>query len=134
MAETVIKMMSVGCGVAEVCAELGINKDTFYRWVKRHEAFSDAFKTARELCQAWWEKQGRINLNEKSFNHVLWFFNMKNRFYDEWNDKREVNVTGKVESTSDRPTLENLNEHELRQYYELLQRARNSKALGDPEP
>lgn len=133
MGEVVIDMMSQGCGVMEVCAELKITKDTFYRWAKEKEAFSDAFKIGRQLCQAWWERQGRINLKDKTFNHVLWFFNMKNRFYNDWNDKRDINVTGKVESKSDKPSLENLTADELKQYYILLRRARGVESLGEEE-
>jgi len=96
MCDVVLDRMAKGWSVAEVCAEIGISKETFYQWAKdeRRTGFPDAVKKGRFLSQAWWEKQARINLNEKSFNHVLWFMNMKNRFSEDWSDKKQVEVSG----------------------------------------
>lgn len=92
--ETVIKMSMDGCSECEIRAALTVRGGKFYHQLwdaleKREEEFSSTLKKAKKLCQAWWEKQGRINLKEKDFNHVLWYMNMKNRFSDEWKDKQE---------------------------------------------
>lgn len=38
-----------GCTDAEIIKGLGIGKDTFYRYLKKHKDFSDAIKKAREV-------------------------------------------------------------------------------------
>jgi transposase len=84
-----------GMGVAEMCAEIGIVKDTWYSWLKENKEFSDAVKQSLALSQAWWEKLGRDGaMGEKNINATTWIFNMKNRFRDDWRDKQEVEQSG----------------------------------------
>lgn len=93
MCEQVIDLMRDGLAIEEVCAEMGIWKDTFYNWVKKHDEFSDAYKRGLELSKAWWLKQGRSSLTDGKFNSTLWYMNMKNRH--KWSDKQEVDHTTK---------------------------------------
>ena len=98
----VVERMMDGASIAEVCAEIGIVYDTFRDWRKGHEEFSVAVKKGLEFSRAWWEKKGRVGLHDGTFNHVLWFMNMKNRFGHikpteniTWRDKHDHEVTGK---------------------------------------
>ena len=45
------------------------------------------------LSQGWWERQGRVSLGVREFNHVLWMMNVKNRFPSDWRDRHEVAAT-----------------------------------------
>ena len=94
MCETVIELMKEGASQYEVLATLGISEDTFYRWKKENEEFSESIKRGSQLSQAWWEKKGRISLDDRQFNSTLWYMNMKNRF--KWADKQEVKNEGNV--------------------------------------
>ena len=81
-------MMREGASQIEVMAELRICKETFYRWIDENEEFSKSLALGNLLSQAWWEKTGRVNLENKKFNHRAWYMNMKNRF--QWSDKPDV--------------------------------------------
>ena len=86
-------MFENGESVAEVCAELGIWKDTFYNWVKEHPEFSDSYKKGLELSEAWWTNLGRAgSAGEAKIQPATWIFNMKNRF--KWTDRQETNLSG----------------------------------------
>ena len=94
MCETVIELMTEGASQFEVLAALGICEDTFYRWKKENKEFSESIKRGVQLSQAWWERKGRISLDDRQFNSSLWYMNMKNRF--KWADKQEVKNDGNI--------------------------------------
>jgi len=94
MCETVLELMKEGASQQEVLAVLDISNDTFYRWKKENEEFSETIKRGIQLSQAWWERKGRISLDDRQFNSTLWYMNMKNRF--KWADKQEVKNEGNI--------------------------------------
>jgi hypothetical protein len=92
-----------GQSVLEVAVSLGVTRSTIYKWAEEHAEFSDALTRAREVCQSWWEQQGRENLFDTeeydAENHVttkrrlnvqLWNKNMASRFRDDWADRQEI--------------------------------------------
>lgn len=87
MCNRVIDLMAQGTSLFEVAADLGISEDTLYRWKKERSSFSEAIKRGGLLSRAWWERKGRVNLENKDFSSTLWYMNMKNRFG--WADKIE---------------------------------------------
>ena len=76
----VIDLMRQGASKVEVCAELDISRDTFYRWQEEHPEFSDTVAKGELLAEAWWTRHGRENLYSRDFNHRLIFNCMKNMF------------------------------------------------------
>jgi len=53
-----------------------------------------------EASEAWWIRQGRENIDNRSFNNNLWALNMVNRW--SWNsnkkeEKKEISHIGTVE-------------------------------------
>ena len=70
------ELMSEGASQFEVIAELGICEDTFYRWKQENEEFSESVARGRVLSQAWWERMGRLNLENTKFNYRGWYMNM----------------------------------------------------------
>lgn len=54
--ETVITCMTKGYIVEEVCAEIGIARDTFFNWVKEYPDFSDAYKKGKSAFTAFWAR------------------------------------------------------------------------------
>ena len=111
MCKTVIDLMKEGASQQEVLATLDISNDTFYRWKKENAEFSETIKRGIQLSQAWWEKKGRISLDDRQFNSTLWYMNMKNRF--SWADKKEIKEEVKKEVTTF--NIDNLSLDELEQ-------------------
>lgn len=58
------------------------------RWMEDEEEFSQTIKAGKLLSEAWWHKNGRINLKDKEFNYTGWYMQMKNRFG--WRDKQDI--------------------------------------------
>lgn len=98
--EIVVACGKEGKGLAEIASELGVVRDTVYRWTKQHAEFSDAIKRAYEAGLAWWEQKGRDATFGKipGFNATSYIFQMKNRFKDDWRDKidHDVEFTGDI--------------------------------------
>ncbi len=92
MCDVVIELMSEGASQVEVAAELGICNGTLHDWKKTNNEFSDAIKRGIQRSNAWWEKEGRKNLQNKDFSYTGWYMNMKNRFG--WRDKTETEHSG----------------------------------------
>lgn len=71
----------------------GICHETWERLLAEEPEFSEAIKMGRDMSRAWWESNGRLNLENKDFSSTLWYMNMKNRFG--WADKQQTELTGK---------------------------------------
>lgn len=89
MLPKILKIMREGASKTEVAAELDISRETLNEWRKEYPEFSDTIKKGEVLSQAWWERKGRENLENRSFNYAGWYMNMKNRFG--WKDQQQVN-------------------------------------------
>ena len=92
--DTVLRLGAEGASRAEWAAELGIAWQTLFNWEEKHPEFLDATTRARELAQAWWEKQGRVGIWEPKFNANAYRLQVMNRFPADWRDKREHEVSG----------------------------------------
>ena len=76
------EMFDKGPSIVEVCKFLGINKSTWYRWLKdeRKKDFQEAAELGLESSEAYWVQLGRDNIENKSFNTALYSFLMVNKF------------------------------------------------------
>lgn len=78
--------VEVRCMILDRC---GFGSYTLWdRWISESDEFGEVIKMGRMLSEAWWNKNGRINLQNKDFNYTGWYMQMKNRFG--WKDKQEV--------------------------------------------
>ena len=76
--------------------KLGITKDTFYSLLENEPDFSEAVKEFRELSHTWWSsipRKGFKNGESKNLNSNLYSLIMRNRFKDDWNAEKKVDIT-----------------------------------------
>jgi len=76
--------------------KLGITKDTFYSLLQNEPEFSEAVSEFRELSHTWWSsipRKGFKNGESKNLNSNLYSLIMRNRFKDEWNVEKKVDIT-----------------------------------------
>lgn len=78
---------------ATICHWRGsFSNDLWDRWLLEEENFSEIIKRGRIFSAAWWEANGRKNLQNKEFNYVGWYMQMKNRFG--WSDRQQTEISG----------------------------------------
>ena len=87
--DKVINLMKKGYSQEVISAHLGVNVNTFQKWMGKGE-FRMAVEEGKRYSQLWWETQGILAVQGKikGFNSAVWIFNMKNRFG--WRDKQEI--------------------------------------------
>ena len=95
MCDTVIECGKQGMSRAEICLELDIHHSTLLDWEQNKPDFSEALKESRRLCQGVWEAHNRkVCFGNADTNATVMIFNMKNRFPDDWSDKKETKHSG----------------------------------------
>lgn len=94
----VIEEMAKGKSKETVATEMGITYQSFYNWAKKYSDFHYAVKVGEQLSKRWWLEQGRLNLSNKNFNHVLWMMNMTN-MHDWASSNSKVNAQIDVKET-----------------------------------
>ena len=90
--ERVIEAGAEGKTLAEMASDLDIDRSTLADWREQHPEFSRAVKYGLEKAQAWWEKNGRLATFGAfdGFNATSYIFQMKNRFSEEWKDRKDI--------------------------------------------
>ncbi len=92
--DQMLDMFSVGASNIEVFTSLEMQNDKrpltqelYDRFIKEYPEFKAIVDRGRAIAEAWWTRQGRVHLDEKEFNHIMWYMQMKNRFG--WRDTIE---------------------------------------------
>jgi len=118
------ELMENGGSIVEACRIMGISRVTHYRWMKcpTKAAYSRAMSDLLDASEAWWMRQGRENVGNRSFNTQLFNLNMVNRF--KWNSAQSEqtrNVSEKRKVTVDiRKAIDESEEKNEEQHGEVI--------------
>jgi hypothetical protein len=106
-----IEHMKTGNNYTSFAAVTSKCIETLHNWEDAHPEFLAAKKEAFCLNQAWWQAKAiealedTIEYNEKgkpiykkSINPTILIFNLKNRFPDQWKDRKELDQ--KIDQTT----------------------------------
>lgn len=99
--EQVIELGKQGYSVVEMAAEIGVHRNTLEtNWPSAHPEFMEAFTYAKLCSQAWWERQGRVNLvmapMAGTFQASSWSRSMAARFPADWRENKGIELSGGV--------------------------------------
>lgn len=86
-AKDMIDLYEQGASDVEVCSHLRLSEKEFDKRMKEDELFSRLVQIGRLHAKAFWYKQSRLGLRDRSFNTVLFIKTMQNRYG--WSDKSE---------------------------------------------
>jgi hypothetical protein len=101
-----LEMYDTGCSDHEVMREFAISPKAWKLMsiALGESEFNEVIEFGKALARAWWEREGRVNLDRRGFNTRLYDINMQNRWG--WARKAENaevdQVTGADEQSLDR--------------------------------
>lgn len=100
--DTALRLSQDGASIAEICVAIGISRNTLYYKMKHHDEdgkIKDMVDGWKLIAEAWFNKTGRVNLENKDFSYQGFSMFMKNRF--NWNDgKQQIDITSGDEAIS----------------------------------
>lgn len=89
LCEIVIAIGAQGGWLSEMAEACDVHRSTMDEWASVHTEFSEALKRAKQKAQAWFEREGRMNLGNNQFNSPLWQKQMSARHRDEYTERRD---------------------------------------------
>lgn len=98
MGEEILSLMASGLSLAASAADLGIHRQRVYEWMERHPEFADTVKLAQAKRQLFLER--RLLSAEVGPVVTSTIFALKNAGPEDWRDKREVEHSGGIETTT----------------------------------
>lgn len=127
--DRILTMYAEGASDVEVKAWIyqqrgSYSNDLWERWINEEPEFSETIKVGKTVSEAWWERSGRKNLNNKDFSYTGWYMNMKNRFG--WKDKQEIQQSTTIKDQ--RIDATKLTDDELRVLAEIQRKSGASEA------
>jgi hypothetical protein len=88
---------------------LGISKEAFYSLLQNEPEFQETINEFRELSHNWWNsipRKGFKDGKSKDLNSNLYSLIMRNRFKDDWNAEKKVDITSMGEKIDSNKKIE----------------------------
>lgn len=98
LGEEILSLMASGLSLAASAAEIGIHRQRVYEWMDRHPEFADTVKLAQAKRQLFLER--RLLTADAGPVVTSTIFALKNAGPEDWRDKREVEHSGGIETTT----------------------------------
>lgn len=78
----------------QMCENMGISKDTFYKWKRENSDFADLLKANKDYADTQVENAlYKAAIEGNTTAQIFW---LKNRRRDNWRDKQDVEVSGDI--------------------------------------
>lgn len=103
--DKVIEFGKLGKSRTWIAAALDCCRQTLVNWEKAHPEFLDAMTRAQVYAQQWWEDAGQDGMVADKFNSSVWSRSMAARFPDDWREKSELDLNGKIQVTEIKRTI-----------------------------
>lgn len=119
-AKEMIDLYEAGASDVEVASALRLTEKEFDKRYKDDDLFQRLVQIGRLHAKAFWYKQSRLGLRDRSFNGALYIKIMQNRYG--WSDKSE---------TTERKPADQMSEDELKTEIDGLMKKMAKKYKGD---
>jgi len=88
-----IEMAKEGFSEVEIAAEFNVSCEALNGWAERFESFYTAKEVGKAMHEAWWLREGKNNLNERSFNTPLFKYMTMNKLgYSDKIEQKSLNM------------------------------------------
>ncbi len=105
--ETLIEHLGAGYSFESFAGLLRVNKSTIYNWLVLYPEFKEAKEVADGLSRLWAETQLKLQVQgDAKANPIPLIFFLKNRFPNEWRDRKEIDLKKDDENKSNNLTLD----------------------------
>jgi hypothetical protein len=101
MCEQIIELGKQGATQKAMWSGIGISKGAAETFKKNYPEFAEAVSMATTESQAWWEREGIANLNNRAYNTRLYEVMTKAMFPEDYRERLDVKQEVKSEVTID---------------------------------
>ena len=115
--EMVQQHMARGYSFEAFAAGIGVDRKTLYLWCDKYPEFKYAKDVGTEASRKLWEK---VLIKQAKKNVIATIFALKNKFPNEWRDRRELDVQ-KEETAAPQLSLDEQIGHVTKMLEQLLQ-------------
>jgi len=92
-----IALSREGLSDVEIAAEFGVSVTTLRGWSERFADFNTAYDIGKDMHEAWWLREGKENLDNRSYNTGLFKFLAGNKLgYSDKMESKNLNITAGV--------------------------------------
>jgi len=94
--EVILQMGREGAQHTHIMERFDLARETYYKLINRDTEFRDTVNKAQTYAQNYWLKFMEDSFksgDSKSINSNLWSLVMRNKFKEDWSDRKEMDVT-----------------------------------------
>ena len=92
-----IALSREGLSTTEIASEFGVSVGTLKAWSEKYVSFNTAYEIGLDMHEAWWLKEGKGNLSNRSYNTGLFKFLTGNKLgYSDKIESKNLNITAGV--------------------------------------